>query len=57
MTPVVQLRKEPRVTTAASSQGNRVTTTAQQNPNRPWQIPTAPIPPSIMELLGLKPTS
>jgi len=56
MTPVVQLRKEPRVTTAAS-QGNKLTTTAQQNPNRPWQIPTAPIPPSIMELLGLKPTS
>jgi hypothetical protein len=44
MTPIVQLRKEPRAVATPEGQFRRTS-----------QIPTARIPPSLLKILGLNP--
>jgi hypothetical protein len=45
MTPIVQLRKEPRAVATPEGQFRHTS-----------QIPTARVPPSLLKILGLKST-
>jgi len=47
MTPIVQLRKEPRVVNVAT----------EEHPRQSWQIPSTHISPYVQKILGLKSTS
>ena len=47
MTPIVQLRKDPRVLNVAT----------EEQPRQSWQIPSAHVSPYVQKILGLKPTS
>ena len=44
MTPIVQLRKDPRAVNVAT----------EDQPRRTWQIPSTHISPYVQKILGLK---